>query len=97
MLNTVTDTLLWISSVSSDSSFELVRLRHNQYGHPGIFYLVQLLFSANEAYAIHNIEVCRKVVASCQICAEINHAGFLLLQSMLSVLLDLGNAFPLIL
>ena len=74
ILNTAADTdlLLQISSVSSDSSFELAHLRHNQYRHPGIFRLVQLLCSANEAHAIHNLEeVCCKVVTSCQICAEI--------------------------
>ena len=61
-----------VSSIVQDSTFQLVQFRHEQYGHPGIHRLVQLLHSTNEASTMQNVqEVCHRIVSNCRICAEI--------------------------
>ena len=71
-LNTAADALSRMAtSITCDSDFQLAKIRHEQYGHPGISCLVQLLRHSNEAFFSNVEQVCRKVVQECRVCAEV--------------------------
>ncbi len=71
-LNTTADALShMVSLIVCDSDFQLAKMRHEQYGHPGISRLAQLLHQSNDASFPNVEQVCRKVVQECRVCAEI--------------------------
>ena len=73
ILNTAADALSrGVSTVSMDKEFQLVKSRHEQYGHPGIFRLGQLLRDSEDSSLVSNIEkVCHNVISNCRVCAEV--------------------------
>ena len=73
ILNTAADALTrGTSTVTVDKSFQLIQLRHTQYGHPGVNRLLQLLKNTKDAHNISNAEeICRKVTTNCRVCAQI--------------------------
>ena len=55
-LDTAADALSrMVTSITYDSDFQLAKIRHEHYGHPGISRLVQLLHHSNEAF-FSNVE-----------------------------------------
>ena len=71
-LNTAADALSRISSITVNTSHSLVRLRHEQFGHPGARRLFKLIQASKDRDALSNLsEMCSTVVANCQICAEV--------------------------
>jgi len=71
-LNAAADALSRIESISTSASHDLVRLRHEQFGHPGIKRLMKLCQESQDCNSVLNLsETCSQVVKNCRICAEI--------------------------
>ena len=73
-LNTAADALSRISSIAVNTSHSLVRLQHEQFGHPGARRLFKLIQASKDRDALSNSnlsEMCSTVVKNCQICAEV--------------------------
>ncbi len=71
-LNTAADALSRISSISVSDSMDIVRLQHEQFGHPGVSRLMKLCQVSRDCSSIQNLfETCTAVVQNCRICAEI--------------------------
>ena len=72
ILNTAADAFSRIASISVNAQDELVRLRHEQFGHPGANRLMQLCQQIQDGPSISNLySVCCAVVKNCRICAEV--------------------------
>ncbi len=70
VLNTAADALSRISSISV--SHDLVRLRHKQFGHPGIARLRKMCQESKDHDSIENLsDTCSQVVKNCCICVEL--------------------------
>ena len=60
-----------IASISVNAQVELVRLRHEQFGHPGTNRLMKLCQQTEDRSSISNLyAVCSSVVKNCRVCAE---------------------------
>ena len=71
-LNTAADALSRIASMSVHNKEALVRLRHEQFGHPGANRLMQLCQTSPDSSSIKNLSmICASVVRNCRICAEV--------------------------
>ena len=73
ILNTAADALSRsVTSISLDPSFQLVKSRHEQFGHPGVLRLSHLLRATGDTSLINNVdEVCHNVISNCRVCAEV--------------------------
>ena len=72
ILNTAVDTFLCITSISVNAQVELVRLRHEQFGHLGANRLLKLCQQTEDGSSIRNLyAVCCSVVKNCHICSEV--------------------------
>ena len=70
-LNIAADALSRIEEISVSDSLQLVRLRHEQFGHPGILRLHKLCQESEETSHIPSLEdKCTHIVRNCKICAE---------------------------
>lgn len=71
-LNVAADALSRISTISAKNNFELVQMRHEQFGHPGSGRLMKLLQESGESESIANLTAtCSDVIKQCRICAEV--------------------------
>ena len=73
VLNMAADALSrGVSSIVTDSSFQIAKRRHEQYGHPGKKRLALLLQSTRDAEEMRNLEdVCHEVITNCRTCGEV--------------------------
>ena len=70
--NTAADALSRVSSIQQDHIWNLIKARHEQYGHPGSFRLSQLLKLTDDFSNTSNLQhKCQEIIKDCKICAEI--------------------------